>query len=325
MMLRQPGTMHRRRKSGWNEPEFVPGGRIQPAAAWREHDTRRQDASECRLFLKQRSDPDQAMNQARLQWTDMRPAPGARAPRGQVPPGTAIYVIGDIHGRDDLLERIHQGIAADAARRAAPRKLIVYLGDYLSRGKDSHRVLDRVLAWRPDSGTGIERITLKGNHEDLALRFLSGELKAGRHWFDHGGLHALAAYGVVASTDALCHDEGTEALRQRFFDAVPARDREFLAGLKVSHREGDYYFVHAGVRPGVPLGAQSARDQMWIRTRFLESELDHGAIVVHGHSISPQPEMRHNRIGIDTGAYESGVLTCLVLDGAEQVLLQTCP
>lgn len=265
------------------------------------------------------------MNPARLQWTECRSAAGATPPCGSTPPGTAIYVIGDIHGRDDLLERIHRGIAVDAAMRPAPRKLILYLGDYLSRGKNSHRVVSRVAAWRPDASGRIEVVTLKGNHEDLALRFLQGELKAGRHWFDHGGLHALAAYGVDAAADELGDDEGTEALRQRFANAVPAHDLAFLESLKASHREGDYHFVHAGIRPGVPLEAQSERDQMWIRARFLESGLDHGAIVVHGHSISPIPDVRHNRIGIDTGAYDSGVLTCLVLDGAEQVLLQTCP
>jgi serine/threonine protein phosphatase 1 len=265
------------------------------------------------------------MSAAGLHWIPCRPGPGAARPRGSTPPGTAIYVIGDIHGRYDLLERLQRGIAVDAAMRRAPRKLIVYLGDYLSRGKDSHRVISSVSAWRPDTCGAIEVVALKGNHEDLALCYLQGDMEAGRHWFDHGGLHALAAYGVSAGIEDMRDNESMEALRQRFVKAVPKRDLKFLVNLKHSHREGDYYFVHAGVFPGVPLDAQAVRDQIWIRSRFLESEADHGAIVVHGHSISVAPDIRHNRIGIDTGAYDSGVLTCLVLDGEEQALLQTCP
>ncbi|RZI43735.1 serine/threonine protein phosphatase [Herbaspirillum sp. HC18] len=262
---------------------------------------------------------------AGLHWTPCRSRVGAAHPRGSTPPGTAIYVVGDIHGRYDLLERLQRGIAADAAMRRAPRKLIVYLGDYLSRGKDSHRVVSSVSTWRPDTCGTVEIVTLKGNHEDLALCFLQGDMKAGREWFDHGGLHALAAYGIDAGIEDMHDDKSMELLRRRFAAALPERDLVFLSNLKASHREGDYYFVHAGVFPGVPLAAQSARDQIWIRGRFLESEADHGAIVVHGHSIMALPDIRHNRIGIDTGAYDSGVLTCLVLDGEEQALLQTCP
>lgn len=265
------------------------------------------------------------MTPARLRWSPCRPAAGAERPRGSTPAGTAIYVIGDIHGRYDLLERIQQGISADAAMRRAPRTLIVYLGDYLSRGKESHRVVARVAAWRPAAGGAVEVVALKGNHEDLALRFLQGDLGAGRDWFDHGGLDALAAYGIDAGPEEWRGDEGIQMLRRRFANAFPARDLEFLSSLRSSHREGDYYFAHAGVRPGVPLEAQAAGDLMWIRTRFLNSDVDHGAIVVHGHSISAVPDMRRNRIGIDTGAYDSGVLTCLVLDGVEQALLQTRP
>lgn len=246
-------------------------------------------------------------------------------PRGSTPPGTVIYAIGDLHGRHDLLERMHRGIAADAAMRRAPRKLIVYLGDYLSRGKDSHRVIATVSAWRPDACGSVEVVALKGNHEDLALRYLEGDLNAGRMWFDNGGLHTLAAYGVDAVSADLDDEAGMAALRQRFVDAFPARHLEFLLALEAAHREGDYYFAHAGILPGVPLEAQNARDQMWIRERFLASVADHGAIVVHGHSISATADVRQNRIGIDTGAYDSGILTCLVLDGVEQALLQTCP
>jgi serine/threonine protein phosphatase 1 len=120
-------------------------------------------------------------------------------------------------------------------------------------------------------------------------------------------------------------DDSLEALRRRFSHALPADHLGFFRSLSVAHDEGGYRFVHAGVRPGVPLSAQSDADQLWIRRPFLESERDHGAVVVHGHSIAPEVQVRRNRIGIDTGAYRSGVLTCLVLEGASRVLLQTVP
>jgi serine/threonine protein phosphatase 1 len=261
------------------------------------------------------------MSLARLRWAHYRAPAGVASPAGTTPPGTAVYVIGDIHGRCDLLEMIHRGIEIDAGMRHARRKVLVYLGDYLSRGTDSPRVIDRVRQWRLD---GCEIVTLKGNHEDMALRYLDGELNIGRHWFDHGGLDALAHYGVQVADLSARDDATMESLRLRLADALPARHLAFFRSLKVSHREGGYHFVHAGIRPGVALEAQKDHDQMWIRKRFLESDADHGATVVHGHTITPEPEVRQNRIGIDTGAYTSGVLTCLVLAEGERGFLQTC-
>jgi serine/threonine protein phosphatase 1 len=238
----------------------------------------------------------------------------------RTPVDTAIYAIGDIHGRLDLLTALHEHIATDALERAAKHKTVVYLGDYVSRGDDSLGVVDCVQKWLPE---GFERVTLKGNHEDLLLRFVGGELEAGRHWFDYGGLDTLAHYGV-AIPDRQARDEASVAeLQQHFADALPRPHLQFFQSLQVSHRAGDYCFVHGGVRPGVALSKQKDHDCMWIRKPFLESEIDHGAIIVHGHSISPQPVVRHNRIGIDTGAYASGVLTCLVLEGACTSFLQT--
>jgi serine/threonine protein phosphatase 1 len=260
------------------------------------------------------------MSSAQLHWVDYRPPPGVAKPVATTPAGTAVYAIGDIHGRGDLLDLIQLGIAIDAGRRRAPRKVIVYLGDYLSRGSDARHVVDRVCAWRLE---GCEIVMLKGNHEDMALRFLEGELDAGRHWCDYGGLDALVQYGVDIADRAARDDQTMALLRSHFAAALPAHHLAFFRHLQVSHREGGYHFVHAGIRPGVPLPLQNAHDQMWIRQRFLESDQDHGATVVHGHSITPTPQVRHNRIGIDTGAYASGVLTCLVLDGSERAFLQT--
>jgi|688.fasta_scaffold11946_3 serine/threonine protein phosphatase 1 len=236
------------------------------------------------------------------------------------PTDTAIYAVGDIHGCVDLLAGLHERIEADASRRAARRKLIVYLGDYVSRGTDSRRTVDRVRDWLP---SGFERIALKGNHEDLLLRFLDGELDAGRHWFDYDGLDTLAHYGVAVPDRQARDDDSVAALRDRFAAALPRTHLDFFRALPTRHLAGGYCFVHGGVRPGVKLTEQTDLDCMWIRKPFLESDADHGAVVVHGHSISPQPVVRHNRIGIDTAAYRSGVLTCLVLEGTSRDFLQT--
>jgi serine/threonine protein phosphatase 1 len=238
----------------------------------------------------------------------------------QTPAATVVYAVGDLHGRLDLLNRIHRQIADDAMQRAASRRQLVYLGDYVSRGPDSAGVVDRVREWLPD---GFQRITLKGNHEDLLLRFLDGEIDTGRHWLDYGGLEAMSAYGVVIADREARDDASVIALGNDLAARIPASHLEFFRTLQINHSAGDYFFVHGGVRPGVRLAEQSARDCLWIRKTFLDSEADHGAVVVHGHSISDQPEIRLNRIGIDTGAYRSNVLTCLVLDGQTRSFLQT--
>lgn len=263
------------------------------------------------------------MSVPQLRRAEYGPPAGVAAPAGRTPFGTVVYAIGDIHARHDLLAALQHGIKADMRARRPQRTVIVYLGDYLCRGGDSRQAVELILDWRPADCGPVTLVALKGNHEDLVLRYLGGELEAGRHWFDFGGLDALRHYGVDVG-DGVARDDATlEALRARFAEVLPARHQDFFRRLKASHREGGYHFVHAGVRPGVQLDAQDDHDQMWIRKRFLESGEDHGATVVHGHSTVREPEVRHNRIGIDTGAYASGVLTCLVLDGAERSFLQT--
>lgn len=254
-----------------------------------------------------------------LRRTELPPAARAET---RTPPGSVVYAVGDVHGRFDLLAALQRGIGEDAARRPARRRVLVYLGDYVSRGLDSRRVVELVRGHRPD---GFEVVALKGNHEDLLLRWLGGEPAAGRHWFDYDGLDTLAHYGVLAADRTARDDATLEALRRRFAAALPAGHLAFFRALAVSHDEGGYRFVHAGVRPGVALPAQEAHDQMWIRGPFLESEGDHGAVIVHGHSIAAEPQVRWNRVGIDTGAYRTGVLTCLILEGTSRALLQTAP
>lgn len=246
-------------------------------------------------------------------------ASGLRPP-ATTPDGAVIYAIGDIHGRCDLLAAIHHGIARDARLRPARRRAVIYLGDYISRGVDCRRVLDQVIEWRPD---GFQIVTLKGNHEELLLRFLASDLKAGRHWLAFGGMDALVHYGIDFDESAADDERALTDLRKRLSGALPEAHARFLRSLTTRHREGGYLFVHAGILPGVALDAQSDRDLVWIRNRFLKADDDHGAVIVHGHCIAPTPDVRHNRIGIDTGAYRTGVLTCLVLDGAERAFLQT--
>ena len=242
----------------------------------------------------------------------------AHRPASAAPAGSRLYAVGDIHGRADLLESLIEQIAADAARYPDTAKRLIFLGDYVDRGPASSAVIDLVLH---DTPPGIEVVPLMGNHEEMMLRFLA-DIAVGRTWMMNGGDATLRSYGVEPPSMF----SGAPALhraQQHFAERLPARHLSFLEGLAISHTEGDYLFVHAGVRPGVPLDRQRTEDLLWIRDEFLDSDRDFGKIVVHGHSISLDPEFRSNRIGIDTGAYRSGQLTCLVLEGTGRRLLTT--
>jgi serine/threonine protein phosphatase 1 len=235
-----------------------------------------------------------------------------------VPAGSRVYAIGDIHGRLDLLERLRSRILDDARSAAGLRKVLVYLGDYIDRGLQSREVIDLLLD-RPL--TGFTEVHLRGNHEQAMLEFLE-DTSGGMAWVQFGGGVTLRGYdvllppGLMTPQTLLLAQHGLQKL-------LPASHLAFLRGLAWSHVEGDYLFVHAGIRPGVPLHRQNPTDLIWIRDEFLSSSVDHGKVVVHGHSISDDVEMRSNRIGIDTGAYFSGRLSCLVLEGADRRLLQT--
>lgn len=235
-----------------------------------------------------------------------------------VPVGSRIYAIGDVHGRLDLLTRLHALIAADAADAPARRRVIVYLGDYIDRGPDSRGVIDLLLQPSP----GFERVYLLGNHEDYLLQFLErGEV--GPNWGAYGGLATLASYGVQPPSGFMPPATDFEIARRALTDRIPPAHVRFLRGLKLTHTEGGYLFVHAGVKPGVALAEQQAEDLLWIRDEFLESADDFGACVVHGHTIVETPEQHGNRIAIDTGAFATGTLTALVLDGTERRFIQT--
>lgn len=236
----------------------------------------------------------------------------------RVPEGWRVYAVGDVHGRDDLLSRLHALIAEDAATAAAPRNSLVHLGDYIDRGPSSRQVIERLAGGPP---SGFEAVFLKGNHDDLLVRFLDGGDPPDL-WLMNGGIATLASYGIEMGLPPV-EPAVVADLRRDLARRLGPRQLDFLRRLRPSHTVGDYLFVHAGVRPGVDLAAQDPVDLMWIRGDFLDWEGSFGRVVVHGHTVTPAPVFRPNRIGIDTGAYASGRLTCLVLEGATQRLLQT--
>jgi len=234
-----------------------------------------------------------------------------------VPDGRVVYAIGDIHGEIGKLDRLHAAIRADAERRASPAKIAVYVGDYVDRGPDSAGVIDRLVA---ESLPGFERVFLMGNHEEFLLQFLSVPDTWGG-WLMNGGDATLASYDVDPRGTGLLSADAA-GLRAEFAARLPDSHRRFLEGLKHYHIEGDYLFVHAGIRPHRPIAEQSLSDLLWIRDRFLGSDADHGFIVVHGHTPCEQPDVRHNRIDIDTGAVYGGRLTALALEGTGRNFIQ---
>lgn len=235
---------------------------------------------------------------------------GETPPKARIPEGVRLYVIGDIHGRADLLRRIAARIDTDA-RSAAVQISTIFLGDYVDRGPRSKEVIELVL------GGGFPNvIALKGNHEAMLLSFLR-DPGAGPIWLDNGGWHTLASYGILPRQGSL------DEIRGEFERRLPPRHLAFLRSLRLSCRCGDYFFCHAGVRPGIAFDRQSEADLTWIREEFLGSDLDHGAVVVHGHSPVREVETKANRINLDTGAFSSGRLSCLVLQGSERSLIQT--
>lgn len=254
-----------------------------------------------------------------VNWFDKFRTRGARThTSSSVPEGTIIYAIGDIHGRLDLLQQLEEKIERDAAGVDADHRLIVCLGDFIDRGDDSYGVIEHLVQEPPRS---FERICLIGNHESYLLQFLDDSTVAAA-WMANGGRETLSSYGVSPPgwSDIESSSEYVQAeLRAR----MPEAHQIFLRSLALSHREGDYLFVHAGVRPDIPLDRQEPRDLMWIREEFLSDKRDHGAVIVHGHSIRNAPDNLANRIGVDTGAYTTGRLTCAALWGRKRRFLTT--
>jgi serine/threonine protein phosphatase 1 len=224
-----------------------------------------------------------------------------------VPDGTRIYAIGDVHGRADLLAQLLAGIDADLDMNPISQHVVVFLGDYVDRGPDSREVIEIVI----ERSQAHPTICLKGNHEVIFEEFLRNP-EIFVPWRQVGGIETLLSYGIKPSFSPV-HDE-KRMLAQSLADALPASHREFLAELKPSFSWGDFFFAHAGVRPGVPLARQKDEDLFWIRHEFLSCDEDFGKIIVHGHTPVREVEFHRNRINIDTGAYLTGRLTCLRIE-----------
>jgi serine/threonine protein phosphatase 1 len=229
-----------------------------------------------------------------------------------------VYAIGDIHGRRDLFDDLLGRITVDAASRGGAASMhLVLLGDLIDRGPESRGVVDRAIQLK-EKLPGFT--CLMGNHEEVLCAALAADWEALRLFPRIGGRETLLSYGV---DEAIIDDEDPEALHRAMLAAIPEAHRDFFADMAHSRRIGGYLFAHAGIRPGVPIEEQLPDDLHWIRREFLLSKDDHGVMVVHGHTIEDEPVILSNRIGIDTGAFRTGHLTALGLQGTDWWLLST--
>jgi Uncharacterized protein conserved in bacteria len=243
-----------------------------------------------------------------------KPAQPARS-GFSIPEGQRVYAIGDIHGRDDLFAGMLDLIRADNAARGPAEVSIILLGDLIDRGPQSSEVVDRAIRLReefPDTRLLI------GNHEECFLAALTGDVRRLRYFMRIGGDATVASYWD--NEDSLA-DATFEEVAERLPQLVPAEHVAFLGTGEDIIEIGDYAFVHAGIRPGIPLEKQSLSDLRWIRDEFLDNLADHGKMIVHGHSITAEPDEQANRIGVDVGAFRSGTLAALALEGEQRWFL----
>ena len=234
---------------------------------------------------------------------ELREAPAS------LPGGRRIYAIGDIHGAAGKLRALHRLIAADLRARPVASALLIHLGDYVDKGEESRAVLDHLIGQAPVPGVPV--LNLLGNHEETMLAALSGDGAAAADWLWGGGRATLASWGV-----------DPDSPREEWPRHFGPQHLRFLRRLHLHHQEGGYLFVHAGIRPGIPLAEQSREDLLCIRNDFLGSERDHGFVVVHGHTAGFRPVLRDNRICLDTAAWSGGPLTCGVFEGSTVGFLQ---
>jgi serine/threonine protein phosphatase 1 len=246
-----------------------------------------------------------------------RARPGASREQGgalspaTVPPGIRIYAVGDVHGRADLLARLFERIDADRDSAGECDSIEILLGDYIDRGPESREVIDMLIAREKVA----RLVCLTGNHEDMLLRAL-GMASRMAEWMNNGGRETLLSYGIVPLSS-----KSEFELHAELNDRLPESHRAFLHGLRLSYECGDYFFVHAGIDPDRPFDRQRAEDLLWIRDRFLAHTGPLEKIVVHGHTPQIRPQIRGYKINLDTGAYITGTLTCLVLEGERRRLL----
>jgi serine/threonine protein phosphatase 1 len=240
----------------------------------------------------------------------------SRAPKAKprIPDDTRIYAIGDVHGRLDLLREMFSAIDDSLATHPIENAVQVLVGDYIDRGPNSRQVIDSLIT-RAKQHT---MVYLKGNHESYAVQFLA-DPSVLSEWKQVGGMSTLVSYGLRPRTQD--DPQTRQEIAAAFRTALPDSHRRFLQSLRLTYSCGDFFFTHAGVRPGIPLVEQREQDLLWIRDDFLLHEEDFGKIIVHGHTPAKTPDIRSNRINIDTGAFATGRLTCLILQGDQMAVI----
>ncbi|MHA1159099.1 MAG: metallophosphoesterase family protein [Alphaproteobacteria bacterium] len=231
----------------------------------------------------------------------------------RTPHGMRLYAIGDVHGRLDMLQALHARIADDLNAAPPADHRIIHLGDYCDRGPDSAGVIGYLAAL---AGSRADMAFLRGNHDDMFMQFLRTPDDVAAGFLGNGGDATLRSYGCAVGSW-----RAPATLAEDANGRIPHEHLDFLRSTKLSLWLGDYFFCHAGVRPGVPLGEQVDDDLMWIREEFLWSDEAHAAVVVHGHTATQAPETRSNRINVDTGAVFGGPLSAVVLQSADHRFL----
>ena len=235
------------------------------------------------------------------------------------PRDTILYAIGDLHGHLDEHNILYAILENEIAKRPEKKHVIIYLGDYVDRGPDSYRLIDRLIKIQ-NSDSPATHIFLKGNHENAFIGYMDSPLSWSK-WLDYGGMDTAESYGITFATDILIPSEH-EALQQKLLQNVPVEHYTFLNTLETKYVARDYAFVHAGIQPGVPLSEQDEEDLIFIREPFLSWPHPHEKCIVHGHTITQTPNITPHRIGIDTGLYRYGVLTCAIFEDNNVSLLQ---
>jgi len=241
---------------------------------------------------------------------------GAKAPRPIIGPGKRVFAIGDIHGRRDLLDALLERILLHIETAPLADNILVFLGDYIDRGPASRAVIERLCGLKQESD--CQTVFLRGNHDQAAPEFLNNPSHYGA-WRGYGAAETLLSYGVMPPRFE--NEVDFARARDDFAHKFPQHHFEFLSCLKYFHVEDDYFFVHAGVRPGIALADQQPEDLMWIRESFLAHRGRFEKMIVHGHTPAPMPVTLANRICVDTGAHATGRLTALVLEGESQSFL----
>lgn len=247
-----------------------------------------------------------------------RKAKGQEPRRFSVPEDRIVYAIGDVHGCLMSMINLLEKIKLDRAAQDVSQATIVFLGDLVDRGPSSKEVLEFLIKFKPG---WADTVFLKGNHEEVMLQVLSGDISAMRSWFSFGGKACARNYGVDNFGQIDMNPDAIMAALQR---NVPQKHLNFIAGFKDSWKCGDYLFVHAGIRPKVEIEKQTAHDMRWIRAKFIEYKKHHPLMVVHGHTVTESgPEHHSNRIAVDTGAHKGRPLTAVCLKGEDVKFLQS--